>query len=66
MVSIGSSYKALDDMVAETCLDKSDPSNEKWRFNLLNIRIPIMNTLCLTEPKARNWWNLEMVQMKIY
>jgi hypothetical protein len=58
MENIGTDYEALDDMIVEACLDESDPENKKWRFNLSNIRIPIMNTLCLTEPKNRNWIDL--------
>lgn len=55
MKIIGTEYEAFDDIIVEACLDESDPENKKWRFNLSNIRIPIMNTLCLTEPRNRNW-----------
>ena len=58
MEIIGTEYEALDDMIVKACLDESDPENKKWRFNLSNIRIPIMNTLCLAEPKNRNWTDL--------
>ena len=55
MEIIGTEYEALEDMIVKACLDESDSENKKWRFNLSNIRIPIMNTLCLTEPKNRQW-----------
>jgi hypothetical protein len=39
-------YKLFDDLIINVCLDKSDPQNPIWQFNIDNLRIPVFADVC--------------------
>ena len=44
-------YNLLDDMEVTVCLDKSNPENEYWQFNVSNVRIPVFSDHCPYMPQ---------------
>lgn len=47
-------YKLSEDIIVETCLDDSDPTNSRWRFKVQNVRVPIFADVCGTFISNRN------------
>jgi hypothetical protein len=52
-------YTLAKDVVVEPCLDKSDESDQKWKFSAKNIRVPIYKDVCWNYNNQNNLIDLE-------
>ena len=51
----GKKYVLAEDIKIKPCLDKSDPVDEKWFFDIENIRVPIFSAICSEQPNNCGW-----------
>ncbi len=48
-------YTRFDDLEIDVCLDNRDASNQKWQFNVNNLRVPLYTSVC---PTPEGWIDL--------
>ncbi|WP_448522308.1 hypothetical protein, partial [Schleiferia thermophila] len=53
-------YLLAEDIQINPCLDQTDPNNEKWFFDIENIRVPIFSAMCPEQPNSCGW-NIDLL-----